>query len=153
MKIEGATQCKNETCETCILGKSVKDFNRTADERATKPMEFVHADLCGPINPPARDGFRYVIGFVDDYSNASFAYLLKTKDAAAQALERFLADSAPYGTVKRMRTDNGGELIGQEYDQVVIKNKIKHEPSCPHSPHQNGTVERGWRTMFDMARC
>ena len=31
MKIEGATQCKNETCEISI-------FNRNPDERATKPM-------------------------------------------------------------------------------------------------------------------
>ena len=65
MKIEGATQFKNETCETCILGKSLRDFNRNPDERATKPMEFAHADLRGPITPVARDGFRYVLGFVD----------------------------------------------------------------------------------------
>ena len=32
-------------------------------------------------------------------------------------------------------------------------NKIKHEDTCPYSPHQNGTIERGWRTYFDMARC
>lgn len=31
--------------------------------------------------------------------------------------------------------------------------KIKHEFSAPYSPHQNGTAERNWRTLFDMARC
>ena len=25
--------------------------------------------------------------------------------------------------------------------------------SCPYSPHQNGTAERGWRTLFEMGRC
>ena len=142
MKIEGKRDVDN-VCE----------FNRKPDERATKPMEFIHADLCGPLTPTAREGFRYVLGLIDDYSNASFAYFLKTKDAAANGLEKFLADTAPYGVVKRMRIDNGGEFIGQDFVQVMVKNKIKQEPTCPHSPHQNGTVERGWRTMFDMARC
>ena len=25
--------------------------------------------------------------------------------------------------------------------------------SAPYSPHQNGTTERNWRTLFEMARC
>ena len=25
--------------------------------------------------------------------------------------------------------------------------------SCPYSAHQNGTAERGWRTLFEMGRC
>ena len=29
---------------------------------------------------------------------------------------------------------------------------IKHEKSAPYSPHQNGTAERSWRTLFEMAR-
>ena len=66
---------------------------------------------------------------------------------------KFLADSAPYGFVKRLRSDNGGEFVSNEFEDILVKNKIKHERSSPYSPHQNGTVERGWRTLFDMARC
>jgi hypothetical protein len=36
---------------------------------------------------------------------------------------------------------------------LLIKNHIKHEKSAPYSPHQNGTAERGWRTLFEMSRC
>ena len=25
--------------------------------------------------------------------------------------------------------------------------------SAPHSPHQNGTAERHWRTLFEMGSC
>jgi len=35
----------------------------------------------------------------------------------------------------------------------MLKHGIKHEKSAPYSPHQNGTVERSWRSLFDMARC
>ena len=34
-----------------------------------------------------------------------------------------------------------------------MKNQIKADSSAPYSPHQNGTAERAWRTLFDMARC
>ena len=66
---------------------------------------------------------------------------------------KFLADSAPYGKIKRLRDDSGGEFISDEFKDILIANQIKHESSAPYSPHQNGTVERGWRTLFEMARC
>ena len=52
-----------------------------------------------------------------------------------------------------MRSDNGGEYISSEFKSLLTKYGIKHELSAPHSPHQNGTAERNWRTLFDMARA
>ena len=49
-------------------------------------MELLHTDVRGPI--------KYVLSSVDDYTGASFAYSLKTKDDAAKGLEKFLADSS-----------------------------------------------------------
>jgi hypothetical protein len=57
------TSKNNFNCESCILGKQVNHFNRKPDERAESPMEFVHTDLCGPISPVAREGFRYAIAY------------------------------------------------------------------------------------------
>ena len=147
------TSKNNFNCESCILGKQVNHFNRKPDERAESPMEFVHTDLCGPISPVAREGFRYAIAFVDDYSGATFVYFLKQKSDAAKAMLKFLADCAPYGKIKKLRDDSGGEFISKEFGDILITNQIKHESSAPYSPHQNGTVERGWRTLFEMARC
>lgn len=36
---------------------------------------------------------------------------------------------------------------------LLINNKIRQEFSAPYSPHQNGTAERNWRSLFEMARC
>ena len=63
-------------CENCILGKTTIPISRKPDERSSKPLEFVHVDLCGPIDPVARDGFRYIIAFVDDFSNATFVWMV-----------------------------------------------------------------------------
>ena len=159
-------------CDPCVLGKQVVHRNREADERATVPLELVHSDLAGPIEPAAIDDLRYVMNFVDDFSGATFVYFLRQKSDAPRALEKFLADVSPFGTVqsiniryiptandetvvKRLRTDNGGEFISKAFEDILIKHKIRHEFTCPYSPHQNGgerTAERNWRTLFDAAR-
>ena len=36
---------------------------------------------------------------------------------------------------------------------MLVDNQIKHQKSAPYSPHQNGTIERSWRTLFSMVRC
>ena len=52
-----------------------------------------------------------------------------------------------------MRSDGGGEFISKEFESLFLKNGIRHDTSCPNSPHQNGTAERHWRTLFEMGRC
>jgi len=42
--------------------------------------------------------------------------------------------------------------MSNEFQTLLVKNQIKHETSAPYSPHQNGTAERSWRTLFEMAR-
>jgi len=74
------------------MGKMTQSFSRHSDVRATKPLELVHCDLCGPIQPVAKDGFKYAISFVDDFSSATTVYFLRQKTDAVQATEKFLAD-------------------------------------------------------------
>ena len=152
MKIKGPTN-KPPHCEVCTLGKLYQSRNRNPDARAKMPLELVHTDLAGPIHPESRDGHRYALSFTDDFSSTVFVYFLKNKSDTVHATEKFLADIAPYGKVKCFRSDNGTEFTGKSYQTLIIKQGIRHETSAPYSPHQKGTAERNWRTLFDMARC
>ena len=141
-------------CDICIQGKQARnDISKVADPRATKPLELVHTDICGPLGPTSYDGFKYTICFVDDYSGMTFHYFLKAKADASKAMAKFIADVSKYGDIKCIRSDNGGEYTSVEFKDLLIANKINHQTSAPNSPHQNGTAERQWRTSFDMARC
>ena len=80
-------------------------------------------------------------------------YFLKHKDDACDAFKQYIADISPYGTIKSVRSDQGGEFISEKFVSMLIQNKICHERSAPYSQHQNGKAERAWRTLFDMARC
>ena len=158
-KLEGVVEGMKITdkgdfrCDVCVMGKMSQHRSREPDERATCPLELVHCDLAGPVDPIAKDGFRYALSFVDDYSGVNMVYFLKQKSDTTVATERFLADTAPYGSIRRIRSDNGTEFTCKEFISLLIRNQIKHETSAPYSPHQNGTVERGWRSLFEMARC
>ena len=160
MKISNKTKFH---CEPCVLGKQTKHISKKPSKRSTKPLEFVSSDVCGPITPESHDGFRYVVSFVDNFTGFIFLYYCKLKSDVAKILERFLADVSPVGKVQnlldisgvdttKLRSDGGGEYMGKEFKNILIKNQIKHETSAPYSPHQNGVAERSWRTLFDMGR-
>ena len=52
---------------------------------------------------------------------ASKVYFLKSKSDVARATAKFLADMAPYGKVKTIRSDGGGEFTGNEFKDLLIK--------------------------------
>ena len=43
--------------------------------------------------------------------------------------------------------------MSEEFKEIMIEICINHQNSAPYCPHQNGTAERGFRTLFEMARC
>ena len=73
-------------CEICILGKMTQYVNREPDAKAEKCLEFIHCDIAGPVIPVAREGFRYSINFIDDYSGTTFVYFLKNKSDAIREI-------------------------------------------------------------------
>ena len=153
MKIKGGIDKSNLNCEVCTRGKFAQSRNRQPDARAKAAFNLVHTDLAGPIEPEAKEGFRYTLAFTDDFSGAVFVYFLKTKSDTFKATEKFIADVAPYGKIKCIRSDNGTEFTGTNFQSLLRQHAIRHETSAPYSPHQNGTAERNWRTLFEMARC
>ena len=76
-KLEGVVEGMKITdtgyfrCDVCVMGKMSQHRSREPDERATYPLELVHCDLAGPVDPTAKDGFRYALSFVDDYSGVN----------------------------------------------------------------------------------
>ena len=153
MEIKGGAVGLDQSCDVCTQGKFTQTRNREPDRKAKKPLEQVHTDLAGPMRTPSIEGHRYAQSFTDDYSGTMLVYFLKSKSDTVQATERFLADIAPYGEVKCIRSDNGTEFTSRDFQTLLTKNRIRHERSAPYSPHQNGTAERGWRTLYDMSRC
>ena len=136
----------NKNCEICIQGKFSQSRNRQPDRRAVSTFELIHTELAGPIEPADINGHRYATTFTDDFSGAIFVYFWKTKKDTVSATKKSIADTA-------LRSDNGSKFKSNDFQRLLCDNSIQHETSAPYSPHQNGTAERNWRTLFEMARC
>ena len=79
-------------CLTCIKNKSKMLRNRKADERATKPFQFVHSDVHQPDNLTfqAIGGYKYIASFIDDWSGFMTIYPIKSKDEVAAKFKDFI---------------------------------------------------------------
>ena len=78
---------------------------------------------------------------------------LKHKSDTLLTTKKYLANIAPYGYVKCLWMDNGTVFTSETFQQLLVDNCIKHQRSAPYSPHQNGTAQHSWGTLFSMARC
>ena len=87
------------------------DRSRKPDCSAKKPLDTIHVDLAGPIEPEDKNGMKYSLVCVDSFTNITSVYFLKHKSDAAKAFKLFLADISPYGKVKIVRSDQGGEFL------------------------------------------
>ena len=106
MEITGRDQ--DLKCETfCVLGKTVNLRNKHLDARAEKPLELLHLDLAGPIEPVSLHGYRYSLVCV----------FFRQKSDCTIAFKKFLADFSPLGLVKRVGSDNcgGGGFVSIEF--------------------------------------
>ena len=62
--------------DICIQGKISNDRNKTLNCKATKILALVHSDLAGLIQPLAKDSYKYVFNFINDYSGLTMLYWL-----------------------------------------------------------------------------
>lgn len=59
---------------------------------------------------------------------------------------------SPY-TIRTIQTDGGGEFKLTMFRNFLKTNGIHHQFSCPHTPQQNGVVERKHRHIEEMGLC
>lgn len=146
---------ERDVCSVCQIGKQTrKPFPSQAGFRATRSLELVHGDLCGPISPPTPSNNRYVFVLIDDFSRYMWTMLLKEKSEAFDCFKRFkeYVEKQTKATIKTFRTDRGGEFTSTEFNRFCKDNGVNRHLTTPYTPQQNGVVERRNRTLMDMTR-
>jgi hypothetical protein len=126
-----------------------------AKYRAEKPLDLVHADLCGKIKPSTVGGKNYFLLIVDDHSRFMWVEFLTSKDEAFKCFKRVkvLAETEQECKLRAFRSDRGGEFNSIEFTEYCDEHGVKHFTTTPYTPQQNGVVERRNRTVVEMARC
>ena len=104
--------------------------------RASGLLELVYTDVCGPMNINAREGYRYFVTFIDDYSRYGYTYLLRSKSETFDKFKVFRAEVEKQldRSIKSLRSDRGGEYLSGEFIQYLAQNGITSQMSSPGTP-------------------
>jgi hypothetical protein len=88
------------------------------------------------MTPATPRGQRYFLLLVDDTSCYTWAVLLPSKDAAADAIKKVSAKAEKESGHKLwvLRTDNSGKFTITEFIAYHTDEGIKRHFSAPHSP-------------------
>ena len=146
-----------DTCAVCKQQAAPKPGSVPAESRAARPLATIHIDLRGPHSPGIR-GEYYQLLIVDEHTRYAVGYILTDKSQAITHFEQFATAAhnfhrAKGHTIQFIRSDNGGEFIGQQWAPVLTRLGIQRQLTSPYSPHQNGVVERLNRTIGESTRA
>ena len=64
-----------------------EELSKRSCTRATKSLQLVHTNVCGPIKPSSLDKSNYFLLFIDDFSRKMWVYFLKQKSEAFGAFK------------------------------------------------------------------
>ncbi len=101
-------------------------------------------DLAGPTRTESLGGKRYFMVMVDDFSRYTWVSFLREKSKAFDEFKNLCIrlQTEKELTIKRIRSDHGGEFENSKFANFCNECGIKHEFSAPKTPQQNGVVER-----------
>ncbi|KAF0703123.1 hypothetical protein AaE_015536 [Aphanomyces astaci] len=143
------------SCEGCIRGKKTHTSPpKEGDRPRHKLGTCVHTDLWGPAKVESPNGAKYFVSFTEDATNYVWVKFLRKKSDTFAAMKEYLPwlERQSGAKLKTMRSDNGGEFIGDEVEAYLTERGIHHETSTAGRQWQNGTAERMNRTLVEMAR-
>jgi transposase InsO family protein len=145
----------HHVCEACIKGKHQRtSFLNDEATRASKLLELVHSDVCGPMKTTSRGGARYFVTFIDDFSRKINVYLLKAKGEVFDKFKAYkaLVENQISMKIKTLRFDNEGKFVSKKFDNFLHECGIQRQTRAPYTPQQNGVAERANRTIMECAR-
>jgi hypothetical protein len=145
----------HELCKGCILGKYTKTVFPSSDSRAAGILDLIHLDVCGPMSSTSLTGSLYYVVFIDDFSQKSWIFFMKTKGQVFSWFQDFkaLVENQTGKKIKVLRSDNGGEYTSKEFMDFYVGEGIRRELIVPYNPQQNGVVERKNRAIVGVARA
>lgn len=144
-----------QCCAVCPLARQVRLPFPNSHSKSSKCFDLVHMDVWGPYKSATHNRMKFFLTLVDDYSRWTWIYLMHLKSDVSTMLKQFLAmvQTQHNAQVKCFRSDNGGEFFNAQVHELFTSQGIIHQSSCPHTPQQNGVVERKHRHIMETTRA
>ena len=145
----------NNNCDICKLAKQTRLPFSLSNNKSEASFDLIHSDVWGPAPITSYNGFRYFVIFIDDYSKATWLYLLKSKDEVFNRFQEFLnlVETQFNAKIKIFRSDNGTEFVNNNFINLFSKKGIIHQTTCINTLEQNGVSERKNRHLLEVTRA
>ncbi|KAF5776249.1 putative RNA-directed DNA polymerase [Helianthus annuus] len=146
---------QDNVCDACIKAKHTRSLFQKSSIKTNECFDLIHCDVWGKYRKPTTTHANFFLTIVDDFSRAVWVYLIKHKSEAGDCLMAFhkMVKTQFGKDIKRIRSDNGGEFVSNRMTNFYTEEGILLETTCPHTPQQNGVVERKHRHLLEMARA
>lgn len=79
----------NHRCYVCPMAKHTRSSFPKNTIQSKCPFEFVHVDIWGPYHLSSMTGANYFLTLVDDFTRATWTYLMTYKNQTCAVLEIF----------------------------------------------------------------
>ncbi|GJR51864.1 putative RNA-directed DNA polymerase [Tanacetum coccineum] len=127
------------------FGHHVSAYDICHKAKQTRELgDLIHLDVWGPYKVTSRDGYKYFLTIIDDFSKAVWVYLIKTKTKVFDCIESFFKMIlTQFGiSVEIVRSDNGTEFVNNKVSDLFTSVGIIYQTSYSYTPQQNGIVAR-----------
>ncbi|KAK4423221.1 Retrovirus-related Pol polyprotein from transposon TNT 1-94 [Sesamum alatum] len=96
----------SRVCKECLYGKQQRDpFPKKSAWRAELPLQLIHSNVCGPIQPISNSNKRYFISIIDDCTRKHGSVFNMRNQKRLSSSKNQHETSLQ---IKGLRTDRGG---------------------------------------------
>lgn len=130
-----------KSCDVCnTLASNPKKAVLIKFDQTKEPLERIHGDFLGPVKG------KYYLIFTDAYSKWPEVYPMNRIDSA-NTVNKLRDYCSRYGIPKKIISDNGRQLISDEFEYFCKTNGILHITSAAYYPASNGAAENAVKSF------
>lgn len=143
------------TCRVCAMAKSKHLGHSSTRQKADRRFDIVSTDVMGPFTL-GPNGEKFVVTFVDNYTNFVNIGIMRKKSEVAEMFARFHKQTEakfPGTPLHLLRTDCASEYLEGDCRRYCDASGVTIEEPAPYAPQLNGVAERMNRTIGEKIRA
>lgn len=138
------------SCKECLERKSLPTKPHLQGNLHTGyPFEKISVDVTGPL-PASRDGKRYLLGIIDNFSRYPVLVPLRSATAISIAKVIYTRWISIFGVPQVIHSDRGTEFENSLILELCQLLGVRKSRSSPYYPKGDSMIERLFRNTKDM---